>query len=290
MERYTKEELSAAFSRLGLEKGDIVFFQSRLHGLGIPEGVDIKSREELCSFFLEALFDVLGESGTVALMTATTQVARHDLEYDVDNTESNYGVLANYAVKHPGFVRTWHPILSYVAMGERKDEICRIRCGNSCGAGSPLDMLYRLKGKNILLGLEPSDSLQIVHYIEAAYGVPYVYNKLLKWKPTVGGQKQDKDFVATVRYLEYDIKRDLTRFQKDLEASNLIRSTVVGGGNVLCLDIDKVVEFGWDRLDENLFYFLETPPNFVYGKIPFDGPSAEREEKHRGEQGFTHNM
>lgn len=290
MERYTKEELSAAFSRLGLRKGDIVFFQSRLHGLGIPEGVDLKNPDEFCSFFLEALFDVLGESGTVVLMTITTQVARYDLEYDVDNTESNYGMLANFAVKHPDFVRTWHPILSYAAIGGRKHEICRIRSANSCGAGSPLDMLYRLKGKNILLGVDPSDSLHIVHYIEAAYGVPYVYNKLLKWKPTVAGQKQDKDFVATVRYLEYEIERNLIRFLRDLEASNLIRSTVVGGGDVHCFDIDKVVELGWERLDENLFYFLDAPPNFVYGKIPFDGPSAEREEKYRGKQGFTHNM
>ena len=44
------------------------------------------------------------------------------------------------------------------------------------------------------------------------------------------------------------------------------------------------MEVGLDGLQRDLYYFLAAPPDFEYGKLPFDGPTRSRERGSADEQ------
>jgi aminoglycoside 3-N-acetyltransferase len=283
METYTRADLVRGLREVGLSRGDLVLFQSRLHGLGRPEGVS--GKEELCRFFLDALREIIGAEGTLVVPTFTTQVARQDLPFVVEETVPNYGLFPEYVFRHPDFVRSLHPIWSFAATGPLKERICRSGCTSSFGLGSPLDMVVRLGGKNVFCGLEIREATTIIHYVEAHYGVPYIYNKLLKWRPIEKGVAAEQPYYGSVRYLEYDIAWNPQPYQDDLVSRGLARSAQVGGGPVHALAMTDMVEVGCAGLRRDPGYFLARSPDFDYGRLPFDGPSLAGEEQRRAAAG-----
>lgn len=279
METYTRTEFIRGLWEAGIERGDLLVFQSRLHGLGQPEGVSDK--EGLCRFFLDVLLEVIGPEGTLVVPTFTTQVARYNLPFVVEETVPNYGLFQEYVFRHPEFLRSLHPIWSFAATGPLKERICRSGCTSSFGLGSPLDTVVRLGGKNIFCGLEIKDAASIIHYVEAHYGVPYIYNKLLKWRPIEKGVASDQPYFGSVRYLEYDIAWDPVPFQEDLLAQGVTRIARVGGGPIYALAMTDMVDVGCAGLRRNPSYFLSRPPDFYYGRVPYDGPSLTGEGRRK---------
>ncbi|MGL1934865.1 MAG: AAC(3) family N-acetyltransferase [Fibrobacterales bacterium] len=277
MDTFTKNDLITALKAIGLKQNDVVYFQTELFSIGIPEGISLDDKDSYCQFFIDTIFDVIGSNGTLVILTASTQVARFDEEYDPKTTKSSHGLLANYVISHPDFVRTLSPMFSFAATGKYKHEICRTSSTHNYGARSPLDQLVKYNAINIFLGFDPSYGFTILHYAEFMYGVPHCYNKVLKWKPMIDGTPCDKTYVASVRFLEYELKYNLKPFVQVLRDTHLIKDTTIGMGTISACSIPEVIELALDKLEEDVYYFLDEPPNFEYGKIPFDGPTAGRD-------------
>lgn len=275
MESFSKKELIAGLQSAGIKKGDVIFLQSRLHGLGKPVGV--KGRAELCEFFLEALFEILTPDGTLVIPTFTTQVARHDEPFLVEKTVPNYGLLPEHVFNHSEFTRSIHPLVSVAAWGAQADAICHTGGASGYGARSPFDMMVKHNAKNIFLGLEIIDAVTMVHYMEMHYGVPYIYNKLLKWRPVKKEIPSPCEQFATVRYLEYPTTYNLRWFQEYLYEKKMVKETSVGGGKITVVSMEDMLKAGYDNFDRDPYCFLKNPPAFIYGKIPYDGPTFERE-------------
>ena len=66
---YTYQDLKEAFIAVGLKKGDLVFSHSNIGFFGVPEGK--KSDDNAFNTILDALFDVIGEIGTLVVPTFT---------------------------------------------------------------------------------------------------------------------------------------------------------------------------------------------------------------------------
>jgi len=279
METYTRSDLLRGLAEAGLAPGDLVFFQSRLFGLGRPE--EVSGKAELCGLFLDALLEAIGPEGTLVVPTFSTQVARHNAPFIVEETAPNYGLFPEYVCRHPDFVRSRHPLWSVAASGRLKDEICRGGGVSNFGVGSPFDAMVRYGAKNVFCGLEVRDAATIIHYMEMHYGVPYVYNKLLKWRPIEKGVASDRAYLACVRYLEDTVGQDLGRFERDLFERGKVRSARVGGGQIHALDTADMLEVGYAGLHRDPYYFLPGPPEFDYGRPPYDGPSLARESTGR---------
>jgi aminoglycoside 3-N-acetyltransferase len=277
VESYTREDLLAGLRAAGLEPGQTVFFQSRLHGLGRAPGA--ASRGELCELFLGALREVLGPEGTLVVPTFTTQVARHDRPYVVEETVPNYGLMAEHCFRHPDFVRSLHPLWSVAASGPRAEEITRAGGTSNFGAFSPFDVMIRGGTHNLFCGLEIREAVTIIHYAELHWGVPYVYNKLLKWRPRLGGIPAARPYLAAVRYLGDTTPVALERYQADLVARGVVRSAQVGGGAVHGASMTDMLEVAYDGLRADPYYFLAGPPGFDYGQPPYDGPSLAGERR-----------
>ncbi len=277
METYTRDQLVEGLRRAGLERGELVFFQSRLYGLGRPGGVS--GRAELCELFLGALREVLGPEGTLVVPTFTTQVARRNLPFVVEETVPNYGLLPEHVFRRPDFLRSLHPLWSVAACGPLAREVCRSGGTSNFGAFSPFDVMLRRGARNLFCGLEIKDAVTMIHYAEVHYGVPYVYNKLLKWRPVEKGVAADRPYLASVRYLSDSTPVDLDRYQADLFARGVVQTAEVGGGRIYGLKMTEMLEVALDGLRRDPYYFLAGPPDFDYGEVPYDGPSLAREQQ-----------
>ena len=277
METYSRSDLIRGLREVGLRQGDLVFFQSRLYGLGLPEG--ISGRDAFCHFFLDAILEVLGPTGTLVVPTFTTQVARYNVPFVVEETVPNYGLFPEFIYRHPAFLRSLHPTLSVAATGPLKETICRSGSASNFGAGSPFDMMVRLGAKNVFCGLEISSAATIAHYAEFHYGVPYIYHKLLKWRPIEGGVPVAESYLAAVRYLEYDTVPNTGRLQRDLFAGGLVKTAHVGNGMIHAATVADMLATAYRGLQRDPYYFLVNAPEFDYGIKPYDGPSLASEVK-----------
>ncbi len=275
METYTKADLVEGLTAAGLVSGDLVLVQSQLYGLGRPAGVNC--RDDLPALFLEALLEVLGAEGTLVVPTFTTQVARHDLPYVVEETVPNYGLFGEYVFRHPDFVRSRHPMWSLASTGRLKHEICRAEGTSNFGARSPFDELVRRGAKNVFVGVEIRKAATLAHYAEMHYGVPHIYNKVLKWRPVESGVPSSRPFLAGVRYLEFEVRYDLAKFQEDLFARGAVREAAVGGGRIWAVGSEDFLETAYDGLERDPYYFLAAPPEFDYGRMPYEGASVPAE-------------
>jgi len=276
METIAKNEIIKALKAAGVRSGQVIYLQSDLRGPGKIEGV--KTREEFCGAYFESIFELIGKEGTLVVPTYTTQVARFDIDFVWEETPSLMGIFSEFVRRHPQSLRSVHPTKSLCAIGRDKEFICGDNGTNAYGWHSPFHRMLIKKAKILTIGLVSGYVVGIAHHLEAAYCLPYVYNKLLKWSPIISGKRDKKPYFATVRYLNLDVEYDLTAWVKHMRELGGVKSARLGGGKVHMADYEQVFTEGSKLLKENPYYFLKQPPDFKYGIIPFDGPTAQKDD------------
>mgnify|MGYP000678164952 CR=1 FL=1 len=276
MEIISKNDIKKAFQDAGVSRGQIVYLQADLRNIGQIKGV--KSREDFCRVYFESIFEIIGEEGTLVVPTYTTQVARFDIDFVWEETPSLMGVFSEFVRQHPGSLRSCHPLHSLCAVGKDKEFICKNNGANDFGWDSPFHRLLLKKAKILTIGLESGYVVGIAHPLEAACCLPYTYNKLLKWGVVVDGAKDRRQYFSTVRYLNINWEGyDLTLWAKHMRRLGGINSERLGGNWIHLSDYEQVFNEGSATLKDNPYFFLKESPNFEYGKIPFDGPTAQKD-------------
>ena len=274
MKRYSQTDFIKALQEVGLQTGDVILVSTKLFALGKME--EAHTREEFLQRILEAFFRVISDEGTLVAHTYTTQTARFGRPFIYEKTRCINGAFCQYVLEHPESIRSMHPINSFAAIGKLKNEICLNTSASNYGLDSPPDRILRLNGKLVIIGIDFSLSV-FVHYLEANYGVPYCYNKLLDIPVICNGRRLDRWFVANVRYLEYDIDFCLDSMREALLDRNCVKTVDVGNGQIHALSARDYCEVGLELLKKNPFAFLSGMPNFEKGKIPFDGITVGRD-------------
>lgn len=276
MKFLSKQEIQKALSAVGVAPGQDIYFQSDLRRPGWVEGV--KSREDFCLAYLDSIREVCEEDFTLMVPTYTTQVARYDMDFVLEETPSLMGLFSEFLRTHPESTRSVHPIKSFAAIGKRKGELCTKNALSDYGWGSPLHRFLELKGKVLTIGLESGYAIGSAHHLEAACCLPYVYNKLLKWKPTVNGVRDEKDYFASSRYLELDVPGySLADWARHMRKKGLIRSSRLGEHWVHLSDYEGIFQESVKLLANNPYCLLKETPKFEFGKLPFDGSTAGRD-------------
>lgn len=275
MRSVTRAAIADAIRAVGIDAGDTVYLQTDLRTIGVVEGA--RDRESFCAAYLNAIFDVLGDDGTLAVPTYSTQVARFDLSFVWEETPTVLGTFSEYVRQHPDSLRSIHPLHSVTAIGRRKAQICAGNGSIDFGWDSPFHRLLGLDAKILTIGLESGYVVGIAHHLDCACGLPYVYNKLLKWVPIVGGAPVNRTFFASVRHLHLEIEHHLAPFVRHMRAKGQVRSSRVGGGWVHAAPYRAVFDEGAALLRDDPYFLLAAPPVFEYGVVPFDGPTAGRD-------------
>ena len=272
MELIDRRMIADAFRTVGLRHGDTVYIQSDLARIGALKGM--RCREDLCGAYVGALFDVIGDEGTLVVPTYTTQVARYDIDFVLEETPTLLGIFADYVRTLPGSVRSLHPVHSFAAMGAGKERICVGNGTSDFGWDSPPHRLLEGGAKIVSIGLESGYAVGLAHHLEAAYCLPYVYNKLLKWQPIANGIRCRRQYFGVVRHLYLKTRYDLTDFVRHMRSLQGLWSARLGGGWVHATRYEQAFAEGGKILRDRPYFLLAHEPAFEYGVIPFDGPTC----------------
>lgn len=276
MRQITITDICDSLRAVGLDYGQTVFVYTDLRNIGALRGV--RTRHDFCAAYLHAILDVIGPEGTLVVPTYTTQVARFDLDFIWEETPTPMGIFPEHVRTRPGSVRSIHPLLSLTAHGRHAARICADNGTSSHGVDSPYDRMREAGAKILSIGLGRIYAVGIAHHLEAACSLPYCYNKLLKWRPVVAGRRLERPYFATLRYAEFlDIPYALDRFADAVDAADGMRAVELGNSTVCMTDYRHCFDVGRVMLRDQPYMFLAREPDFVYGQIPFDGPTATRD-------------
>lgn len=273
MHQISRSELVDALHAAGLQRGDLVHVQSDLRAIGPTEAS--RSREGTLEFYLAGFREVIGDTGTLTVLTATMSCGRYLTPFVLEETPSEVGVFSDFIRQQPGAVRSCHPILSITGIGPHAQEICGGPHFDAFGYDSTWARLHRAGGKMVTLGMGiGGGGTTFFHYLETLHGVPYKYTKLLSIPVFARGAEVSGPFTISVRYHDFNIKNTPTRLKQHLVDVGRAKCPAVGGSFVYCSPCADVIEEGIGRLREDRWFLLEAAPRFRLGEIPMDGGSG----------------
>jgi aminoglycoside 3-N-acetyltransferase len=230
MREITKEMLKETLLAVGVKTGDGLLVHSALQYLGHPaSGISI---------YLDALLEVLGPKGTLAVPTFNFGFARGE-PYDPWNTPAQgMGVFSEYVRQLPGARRTPHPMQSLAVIGHHAQDLSERDTLSAFDPGSAFERMLELDFNILLLGADV-EAISMLHYNEQRTGVPYRY-----WKEFCGqvlAQRgwEERTYRMYVRDLELDARLSLKPVQEYLQARQEWRTLPLNYGWVsLCRMVD----------------------------------------------------
>lgn len=268
-------DLDNALREVGVTDGDILYLQTDLRAPGLIRGV--RTKADFCGTYLQAIQRAIGGRGTIVVPTFTPQVARYDEDFIWEETPTTLGLLPEFIRARPESLRSLHPLHSVTALGPDRERICGDNTPTDFGWGSPYHRMLEANARILTIGVSPSFAVAIANFLEAMCCLPYNYNKLLKWRPVVGGKRLDQFFYANARHLHLNTRHILRHFASSAEQAGLIRRVAYGDSTIQLSNIADVFNFGLEFLKREPYGLLEEPPLFEYGVLPFDGPTAGRD-------------
>lgn len=269
-DKFTQESFLHALHSVGVNKGDIILIHSDLRSLGMPFPLDNPS--DLLPFYLTTLQTAVGPEGTLAVPAYFYEYARFGIPFDTETSPVSLplGSFSSYLNQQPGRIRSCNPLQSIAAIGPKAEQLTGGDSLSGYGTTSPWHRLRMMGGKILFIGVS-IQPMTYIHYVEQQYGVPHLYCKVYS-TPVFRNRKQvDGTPISAVRYLDFNITYDLALFEDVLLKRDLLKIAKVGKGDVRCVSAQDVYDSGIDCLDKNPYYFLKHPPDFVPGKIPYDG-------------------
>ncbi|NHK30677.1 MAG: AAC(3) family N-acetyltransferase [Asgard group archaeon] len=179
-----KEILKKDFCKIGLQKGDIVIVHSSMSKIGwiIGEAVTV----------IRALMEILTEEGTLVMPTMSSgntdpanwnypsvpkdwhPIIRKEMPpYDpVLSQTRGMGRIPEQFRVFPNVLRSKHPQASFAAWGKFSREITKDHIvEETFGKGSPIEKVYQLNGKILLIGVHHSSNTSL-HFAEYLSNLP----------------------------------------------------------------------------------------------------------------------
>jgi len=166
-----KKEIKAGLVELGTKEGDVLLVHSSLSSFGkVDGGADT---------VIDALLEVITESGTLCMPTNTYSFAKEHVEghlnppYHPLRTASKIGVMPEFFRFRPGAKRSLHPTHSVCVLGKDLDQILKNNkpTDSPFGLNSPFKKMFDLDAKVLFLGCGLKAN-STVHAVEDWAGVP----------------------------------------------------------------------------------------------------------------------
>lgn len=240
--RITKEKLIADFKNIGIQDGDSVLVHSSLSKIGFVDGGP--------KTIVDALFDIVGESGTLLFPTFPakgrnkTHLEEHPY-FDIKNTPSQMGSITEYFRKLPGVYRSFHPTDAVCAKGPLAEYYTNSHFGQLTPYNefSPFRKLCNKKGKILMLGTTLNGALTNFHTLEDAVDFKYpVYDeKIFNVKMIDAGGKEHW-MKTKVHNPVYSAKRDGDNIKPLFEKEGVLVNGLIGEAKSMLIDADKMLQ------------------------------------------------
>jgi len=253
---YYYSDILSALKKAGIKKSDTIFVHADVSKFGKLSG--FKNRNEFLCVMSNSLKASVGESGTIIMPTFTYSFTKNEI-YDPQRTASTVGVLTEYFRKQKDTLRTTHPIFSVALWGKRKGYFSSDLSKDCFGQGSIFEKAHKKNAKIFFFGA-PFQSCTFVHYMEQLFNVPYRFYKTFTGKIKLRGKLYEDKYGYFVKYLNKNVKLDLTRFKNYLLENKLIKKVNLGHAEILQICSDRLVEEGMKVLKKDTYFFLREKP------------------------------
>ncbi len=275
---------SAIVERLGIVANDVVLIHSDTANLvalaTAPERRGPQARERLLADFHRALRGAVGDGGTLAAPAAFYEYARFGTPFVVEQSppDRSLGAYPRWLFEQADAVRSLNPIHGIVALGKAASTLCGRQCAYGMGAGSPWAALVAHDAKMLFWGVDLA-AMTFVHHAEHLVGVPHIYNKRYEAPVLCQGQPVTLPVISPVRYLQYEVRYNLSRFIQEFAAAGLVKTDDEPSGGARVVNCRAVLDFLVSKLSAEPYYLLDAPPKFEPGKVPIDGHAGPLDPK-----------
>lgn len=254
----TKEDMVEAFKRLGLKENDNVIVHTSLSDLGYVCGG--------AQAVIEALIETVGDGGSIMMPTQSWknldpedgvhwevdkkywQIIRDNWPaYDKRITPTNtMGAVAEMFRLWEGTHRSDHPARSFAAWGKNADYLIKDHdLSNIFGKDSPLDKLYKLDGKALLIGVG-YDKNTSLHLADALAKYPGKHD-VTEHSAVI---KEGKRVCKSYETLFVD-GEDFTDIGEAFESKFNIQKTVIGNCELKLMSQRELVDFAIRWIEKN---------------------------------------
>ena len=250
--------LAKALENIGLVSSDIVCVTSDISRLGIPDEARKEMKQfgsqHLLNLYVDTLKQVLGPNGTLLMPTFTYSACKGEI-FNPKSTPSTVGALTEFFRKLPESRRTNHSIFSYAVWGKHAEDFLATDNSDCFGANTVFDLMCKLQGKYLMLGINMSKGATQVYYSEQKATVPYRYFK------DFSGQINDGIKIQTtnVKYFVRDYAHNYSDSWENLELDSINAGiTITASFNEAPIFIQNAKE-----IDDFIQKQLNNDPNYL---------------------------
>ena len=159
----TRGELVTGLQQMGARPGDTLLLHSSFKSLGGVEGGP--------QTVVDALCETVGPAGTVILPVFNFSSWTETHYFDVQETRSEMGAITELARHDPRFVRTLHPIYSFVVAGAKQRQLTELDPELSYGSSTVFEAIQETNALMISFGLHFNNTFSLTHHVEETSGV-----------------------------------------------------------------------------------------------------------------------
>lgn len=196
MAHYNRSHFVKALRNAGVGRGDILFGHSHIGFFGFPE--EGRDQETVFKVILDAIFEVIGDEGTIVAPAFTYSFPKDEL-FDPVESVGIGGMFAEMLRKIPESRRSHDPSVSVVALGAVADQITVNMPENSYSSEGIFGRLLSMEAKAFNMNIDAATTF--VHYAEREMEVPYRFDKVFSGYIRLNGQEREIQNSIWVRYL-----------------------------------------------------------------------------------------
>ena len=219
----SKSDIVNLFKDYGVREGDTIFIHSDALVVMDIYGSDFNQKAET---LVDALINVVGESGTIVFPTFTYSATKGEL-FNVSETKSEVGVLSEYFRNRRSVVRSLHPVFSVAAIGSKKELFAKSKVDDCFGEKTCFDLLFNLNSWIFTMGCS-FDRITFIHYIDQKLKIGHRYFKTFPAVIDTGLERISIELQYYVRDLNRQTITKLDNLRNNLRKENLLIEFEIG--------------------------------------------------------------
>lgn len=260
MKAYTLAQIQAILQGLNLKDSQTLLIHSALQNFGILQGYEIARIPQV---WLHSLLE-LTSTHNLIVPTFNYDFPESHLE-DLRFQQSKIGIL-NEEFRKIAPLRSTHPMFNFCGFGRNAEKILQPTAleTNPFLQTSVFHRLFLENALMLFLGIDLRVCTFMV-YVEAMCGVKYRFFKpFLGEVITHNGQRLQGEFYHFCLPQSEKLKVSYHRIQQDLLCANILQFFPLGGSGIYTFRAKEFFYFVQNRLRQEPFILLETPPKTHY--------------------------
>ena len=245
-----RDEVYFAFKNAKIQNSDVVLLHS-----DISKNL-IRYKKRDTNFKLSTLIDIITEyfsKGTLIVPTFNFNFCEKG-NYEYLNTPSKMGIITEEIRKENKFLRTSHPVYSFVVLGNKNRMFLDSKNFEAFSKNSPFGLLTDLDGKIISWNLPDQKSMTYYHFIERENKVIYRFDKIFVGNYTNKENKTSKEkYSIFVRDIDKGVVTNVEGMEKILWENNLYYGDKFDSGSGLrSIKVIQLYKKVTDVINKNL--------------------------------------